>query len=340
MTARCYISTVESEKSIRGEKIATALGMEHLTCPSKFQRYTLYPLRVFFRLLLRGYSLVFVNNIPAHLVFWCWLASKVRPFFLVVDFVNLWQFAVKVKYPFLAGLVKRYENWLYKRVTAAIAINKPLADMVKSGWNVTVQEVYDAADEATFTPAFTLGNTIISAANLRRDEGVDILIRSLGILRKRGVTFSCLIAGDGDEKESLEDLVRKLSLQDSIEFLGWTPHAQIPSLYQRGSIGAIPIRAVSPIALPIKLFEQLSAGLAVVTTDTPTIRTIITHRQNGLLFPPEDVEALAQQLEALLTSPSLLTRLQRNARRTVEKEFNWKTQEGRLRDFVRELKIR
>ncbi len=337
MNEGCYISTAGRKKSIRGEKIAHALTLDHLGCSSKSWRYTLYPLKIFFHLLFRRYDYIIVNNIPAHLVFWCWLASKIRRFIIVVDFVNLWEFAVHSKYPMLTDLVKRYENWMYNRIKCGISINRSLSKIVMSRWHFPVQEIYDAADDTVFTPAYLAVNIIIAVANLRKDEGIDILLESLSLLKKRKVTFHCWIIGDGDEKRNLESLSKALALQDSVEFLGWLSHTQIPDYYRKASIGVIPIRHTSPVALPIKLFEMLSSGLAVVATDTAAIRSVISHKENGLLFHPEDKADLARQLETILQKRPLRRSLQRNARLTVVKNLNWENQVIRLREFIHQL---
>ncbi|WP_455367730.1 glycosyltransferase family 4 protein [[Eubacterium] cellulosolvens] len=334
MSEGCYISTAAKEKSIRGEKIAHALTLDHFGCSSKSRRYTLFPLKIFFYLLFSGYDYIIVNNIPAHLVFWCWLASKIRHFIIVVDFVNLWEFAIQSKYPILKDLVKRYENWMYKRITCGISINRFLSKIVENRWHFPVQEIYDAADDTVFTPASPAANRIISVANLRKDEGIDILLESLSILKKRKAYFNCWIIGDGDEKRNLESLSKALNLKDSVEFLGWLSFIQIPDYYRKASIGVIPIRHTSPVALPIKLFEMLSSGLAVVASDTPAIRSVISHKKNGLLFHPEDKDDLARQLETVLRKHRLRGSLQRNARITVVKSLNWKNQVIRLREFI------
>ncbi|MEM2922251.1 MAG: glycosyltransferase family 4 protein [Candidatus Bathyarchaeia archaeon] len=329
----CYVSTAGRDKSIRGEKISQALGLDHIACASKPLRYTLYPLEVFMKLLQGGYEFVIVNNVPAHIVLACWLASKLRRFLLFVDFVNLWQFAVRSKYPALAHLTKLFEDWVYRKVKSGISINNLLSSLVMKRWGITTLVVYDAAEDR-FTPAYRIGNSIIAVANLRRDEGVDILIEALSLLKKRQVSFHCTIIGAGDEMENLKNLSRSLSIEKQVEFLGWIPHHGLPAYYRRSSIGVIPIRATSPVALPLKLFEMLSSGLAVVASDTPAIRTILTPGEGGLLFTPGEVADLAQQLELVLSNHSLQGRLQKNARLVVEKGLNWSRQVARLQDFI------
>jgi glycosyltransferase involved in cell wall biosynthesis len=330
----CYVSTSEVERSIRGLKISKALGGELMGCPSKIHRYTLYPLRVFLKLLKGRYGLVIVNNIPVHLILPCLLASKMRGFKVMVDFVNLWSAAVKSKYPRLGRLSHILEATIYQGVTHGIAINESLSKAVLSLGVGNVTVIYDAAESEVFTPGYSDAPRILAVANLRWDEGLDLLLLGLKKLKDKGLSFQCVIIGDGEEKGKLKRMRDNLGLQREVKFLGWISHEEVPRHMRRCSIGVVPIRDVSPYALPIKIFEMLSAGLAVVASDTANIKALIEHGKNGLLFQPGNHEMLAAYLEKLLSDKVLLRRLQHNARMTVESRFSWRRQAEKLREYV------
>jgi glycosyltransferase involved in cell wall biosynthesis len=154
------------------------------------------------------------------------------------------------------------------------------------------------------------------------------------IVKEKKPGIKCLLAGTGEELKNLKELTNDLGLGSDIDFLGWVPHSDLPQVYQRASIGVIPMRLVSPLALPIKLYEYMSCGLVVISTDAPTIRTIIEHGKNGLLFEPGDFEALASLIIQVLIDRDLMINLQRAARDTVEAGLNWKTESDRLIRFV------
>ncbi|MEM2901710.1 MAG: glycosyltransferase [Candidatus Bathyarchaeia archaeon] len=334
----CYVSTFEVERSIRGLKISKALSCDLMGCPSKIQRYTLYPLKVFLKLLKGNYGLVIVNNIPVHLIIPCLLASKIRRFKVLVDFVNLWSVAVKSKYPLLWRLAHILEAVLYRGVSYGIAINEALSGAVLTLGVDKVTVIYDAAEEDVFTPGYSDVPRIIAVANLRWDEGLDLLLLALRKLKDRGLSFQCVIIGDGEEKHRLKRMRDDLGLFE-VKFLGWVPYGEVPRHMRMCSVGVAPVRAVSPYMLPIKIFEMLSSGLAVVASDIVNIRAIVEHGKNGLLFQPGNHEALAAQLEKLLVDKVLLRRLQHNARETVESRFSWRYQAEKLKRYVMEAVI-
>ncbi len=57
--------------------------------------------------------------------------------------------------------------------------------------------------------------------------------------------------------------------------------------------------------VPKTLIEAAACGRACVTTDTPGCREIVRHRENGLLAPPRDIDALAKAVKLLIDKPAL-----------------------------------
>ena len=63
----------------------------------------------------------------------------------------------------------------------------------------------------------------------------------------------------------------------------------------------------------LSLIEDMSMGLAIITSSSGSQPEIIRHGQNGLLCPPNDPQALADALRSLLTDPALMHRLGQQA---------------------------
>jgi glycosyltransferase involved in cell wall biosynthesis len=315
-------------------KIASALNADIIDCRSKLIRYTLFPFKVLIKLILNDYDIVIVNNIPAHIVFFTLLASKLKHFKLIVDFVNLWQFSIKKRYSFLSSLIRVYENFIYKKIEKGLTINEKIESFLRKIGVKNVKTILDAADHKKFIPGNEYKPTIVLAANLRWDEGVDILILAMEKVVKKIPNAKCIIIGEGEEKEKLIKLMKNKGLEKNIKFMGWLPYSSIPEIYKKSLIGVAPFRPISPFALPIKIFEYLSSGLIVIASDTPTVRTIIKHNFNGLLFFPMDHEALSNSIIKALTDMKLSKNLRANARRIVEEGINWESQKEKLQKFV------
>ena len=64
---------------------------------------------------------------------------------------------------------------------------------------------------------------------------------------------------------------------------------------------------------PLKLFDYLAAGRAIIASDLPAIREVLTDGVNAVLVEPGQPRALAAALEQVLTDPALLDRLSHRA---------------------------
>ena len=75
---------------------------------------------------------------------------------------------------------------------------------------------------------------------------------------------------------------------------------------------------------PIKIFEYMAVGRAVVAAGVGQIREIIQDETNGLLYEPASAGALGERLLRLVDDPDFRRRLGEAARRTVESRYTWR----------------
>jgi glycosyltransferase involved in cell wall biosynthesis len=67
----------------------------------------------------------------------------------------------------------------------------------------------------------------------------------------------------------------------------------------------------------------------VIAGDLPAIHDIITHEENGLIFPSGNAQALADAIIKLLDDPELRDRLAREGRKSVVQKFDWEIVAGK-----------
>ncbi len=90
-------------------------------------------------------------------------------------------------------------------------------------------------------------------------------------------------------------------------------------------------------SLPIKMFEYMSAGIPVIASDFTLWSSIINESGSGLVVDPLDPEAIAEQIDALLSDPGLAQRMGQSGRKAVEERYNWKNEEKKLLAFYHDL---
>jgi glycosyltransferase involved in cell wall biosynthesis len=128
------------------------------------------------------------------------------------------------------------------------------------------------------------------------------------------VKAKLLVLGEGEEKCSLENLVRELGIQDNVIFLGFQRNP-----YKFMVKARLFILSSSWEGFPNVLIEAMACGVPVISTRCPSgPDEIITNGVNGLLVPVGDVDALATVIKRLLRDDTLRRRLSKAGRRRAQ----------------------
>ena len=143
-------------------------------------------------------------------------------------------------------------------------------------------------------------------------------LRAFSLIQQRYPEARLTIAHDGPLRSQLEVLARSLKLRQT-QFIGSVSPAQMAALYDSADI-----YLMSPNAdnMPLSLLECFAVGLPIVSSNAGGIPNIVEDQQTGLLFAPNDHEAMAACALRLLEEPGLAARLARNARAQCDK-YSW-----------------
>jgi glycosyltransferase involved in cell wall biosynthesis len=153
--------------------------------------------------------------------------------------------------------------------------------------------------------------TVGVAARLAPVKGLEYLIEAVKALDN----VHLVIAGDGPEKDRLENLVRHESLEDRVTFTGWLD--DIGRTMSQWDIYAQPSVAEG---LGIAALEAMSLGIPVVASDVGGLREIVVSGETGFLVPPRDSAQLAAHLKELACNAELRRKMGEAARaRAIEK---------------------
>ncbi len=167
---------------------------------------------------------------------------------------------------------------------------------------------------------------ICAVGRLVEKKGFETLVEACAQLRRDGVRVRCVVAGEGERRRGLEELVRLHGLGDWVAFPGPLDQARlVEDLYMRASLLVAPSVACSDgdrDGIPTVTLEAMAVGLPVIATPVSGIGEAITHGETGLLVPPGDARALASQIRAALEDQDLLARLASGARRHMEMRFD------------------
>jgi glycosyltransferase involved in cell wall biosynthesis len=129
--------------------------------------------------------------------------------------------------------------------------------------------------------------------------------------------WQLMLVGDGPDRPRLERIAGELGIADRLTVTGIVGREQMPGLVQRFDVALQP--DVVPYASPLKMFEYLALGKAILAPDSANIREILRDGDNALLFRQDD-ESFTRQLLRLCSDESLRGRLGESARASVERQ--------------------
>jgi colanic acid/amylovoran biosynthesis glycosyltransferase len=156
-------------------------------------------------------------------------------------------------------------------------------------------------------------------------KGMDVLIRAVAELRERPYRIELSIAGDGLLRSELEALVRDLDLIDTVRFEGSIAHSQVTDWMRNLDAFVLACRKDARgdmDGIPVVLMEAMSQSVPVISTRLSGIPELVVHEQTGLLADPGDPVSLAAQIDRLLESVELRSRLVGRAMEHVRREFS------------------
>jgi glycosyltransferase involved in cell wall biosynthesis len=146
-------------------------------------------------------------------------------------------------------------------------------------------------------------------------HGVQSLIRAFAGMATEVPEATLVLIGDGIIKAQCEAEVEERGLHDRVEFTGWLPRDQMIERLREVDIGVAPYLAVENFYFePVKIFDYLAAGLAVIASAQGRVRDMLDGGAAGCLVPAGDEAALTRQLILLCRDPALRARLGAEAR--------------------------
>jgi glycosyltransferase involved in cell wall biosynthesis len=141
------------------------------------------------------------------------------------------------------------------------------------------------------------GRRIIAVGRLDHQKGFDLLLEAFARVAPGAPDATLTIFGEGPERKSLEAQAKALGIGARVSLPGVT---ETPGDWLNA--GDIFVLSSRFEGFPNVLVEALANGFAAIAFDCPWgPSSILTHKVNGILVPPEDVNTLAEAIKSLVT---------------------------------------
>lgn len=155
----------------------------------------------------------------------------------------------------------------------------------------------------------------------RQWHRLDLLVDAYAKLPDRD-RFAVLICGDGPAISGLREQAKTLGVADAVHFSGGLDHHEIPAHIAAMDIAVLP--SIPVYASPMKLFEYMAMGKAVLVPDQPNLHEVIVAGQNGMFIPKDDPNGFARAVTELAINPALQQKISQGAIETIQQgKYFW-----------------
>jgi len=245
----------------------------------------------------------------------------------------------------LKGLARWSERFVWRRADRVLPVTAVLGGHVAAA-GVPAERIVvipNGIDLADFPEALAARQSgpeaelVLGFVGFVRDwHGLDAVVR--GIAGWDGpARLKLRVVGEGPARPGLERLAAELGIADRVEFTGLAKREAIPGLVAGFDIALQP--AVVPYASPLKVFEYMAAGRAIVAPDQPNIREVLEDGRTAILFDVKQSDGLWQAIRRLAADPALRARLGQAARaEVIGRERTWAGNARRVMALAREAR--
>jgi glycosyltransferase involved in cell wall biosynthesis len=246
------------------------------------------------------------------------------------------------------GLARRIESWTWRGADRILPVTEVLAGYVRkagvaqdhiqvipNGINPGHFETAPAS-EAAKEKLGLQGRIVLGFTGFVRDwHGIDHVIAWMA---KRGEhdRLHLLMVGDGPARAGLEAQAKQLGIADRVTFTGLVARDRVPEMVAAFDVALQP--AVTDYASPLKLFEYLALGKAIIAPTEPNLTEILVNGDNALLFDGKTEGAFEAALDRLVNDEALRRRLGEGALGTiVSRRLTWAENARRVTAMFEQL---
>lgn len=236
----------------------------------------------------------------------------------------------------LSNIFRIYEKWVCSKLDAVIGATP----VITAKFNKYCSLTENINNHPILNDINVVGTDckklqeIVYVGRISEIRGIKPLVKSLSKLK--GVRLNLI--GEFGNKEIKKE-VKSLPEFKLVNELGFKSRNEVADILARSKIGIVTFLATPNHvdAQPNKMFEYMSAGLPVVTSNFPLWREIVEGNKCGICVDPEDIDEIASAIQYLVDNPIEAERMGGNGRKAVMEKYNWEQEEKKLLKLYKNL---
>lgn len=262
---------------------------------SKIFKYFLFYLKIFIRLFICKYDVVYVHYplycSPAIFLFKLFDKNKKVIFnFHGSDFIlEKGDILTKIFWRIMISILKRIDlvvvpSYYFKNVVLSYLNTKKDIYVYPSG-GIDL-DLFHPLDKNSCRERFKISKTdfvIGWVSRIDKGKGWEIFLKALKILHERGITFKALVAGVGKEVVLFKDMVKRFGLEDKVIYLGGIRHEELVYIYNSCDL-FVSSSVRKAESLNLSTLEAMACGVPVVVSYGFGYTDYVKNDFNGLFF--------------------------------------------------------
>jgi len=172
--------------------------------------------------------------------------------------------------------------------------------------------------------------SVVYIGGITRLRGATEMLDALRIAAERHPVRLNLIGSFHPER--LEQEARKRPEWTHVSHFGWRPAPEVYGVLQAADVGLACLHPIPRhrVAMSVKLFEYMAAGIPVIASNFPLWREIVEGNRCGLNVDPLDPQAIAEGIRYVIEHPDEAREMGKRGRQAVEQKYNWETEAQEL----------
>ncbi len=202
-------------------------------------------------------------------------------------------------------IVWKLSNYFYNKCDLVTAPSESMKEeLKKKGLRTKVIFLSNGLKLDSFLPKekYSRKAKLLHVGRISFEKNIDIVIKSISILREEFPDIKLDIIGDGPALKSLRLMTKKLDLERNVHFLGCIEHGKLNMLYKEYDIF---ITASTIETQGVVILEAMASGLPIVGVRRLAINDLVKNDINGYVAEPFDEKGMAEKIKILYKNRDL-----------------------------------
>ena len=238
----------------------------------------------------------------------------------------------------VARLFNSLEKWATSRLDYIITATDDITGKFGRTGKVATIKNYPLLERIVPSTRRGMGQpTLVYAGGLSEERGISEMVQAMAYLNSP--RNARLVLYGKFEPESYGEIVQELQGFDRVEYRGWIEPGELWRMMNQVDAGIVCLRPVEryTVAMPVKLFEYMAAGLPVIASNFPLWQEIVESNHCGLTVDPLEPKDIARAIEYLIEHPEEARKMGENGRKAVLEKYNWEKESKKLLALYQDL---